>query len=119
MTSASIIPYPTRAVLSNRLSLRDKVHVCRWETECSLPQIARVVIYDHVEMGSDPVDFVLVYGADSPWARWGLARRGREVTLWQCSNGFDLGTFETMAEALAALERRASPKIHRAGAARP
>jgi hypothetical protein len=112
MTSASIIPYPTRAAVSSLLSFRDKVDVCRWEVACALPQIARVVIYDHVRTEANPVDFVLVYGADSPWARWGLARRGSEVILWRCSNGADLGTFETMVEALTALEHHASAPMH-------
>jgi hypothetical protein len=108
MTSASIVPYPTCAAVSGLLSFRDKVDVCRWEVAHSLPRISRVVIFDRVETDAGTVDFVLVYGADSPWARWGLARRGGAVTLWRCSDGDDLGVFETMAEALAALERHAS-----------
>jgi hypothetical protein len=118
MSLASVILCPTRKPISNRLSIRDKIEICRWEVDCPLPKVARVVIHERVEAECHPIDLVLVYGADSPWARWGLARRGNTVTLWQCSDGADLGVFDTMSDALAALAGHAYPPVSAEAAAR-
>ena len=108
MMSASIIPYPVQTALGNKLRPRDKVDVCAWETSLGdVPQISRIVIHSSAPSDLDQFDFVLVYGPDSQWARWGLARRGAVVTLWQCSSGRELGVFASMEMALDAVHDHA------------
>ena len=108
MISSSVIPYPARASRGNKLLARDKVDVCTWEALVgALPQISRIVIHCSEPGDPDQFDFVLVYGPNSQWARWGLARREAAIALWQCSNGVELGVFETMQEALAVLQSHA------------
>jgi hypothetical protein len=104
MSSAPIIPFPTRAATRNELTIQDKIDVCLWERALDSPELCRVVIHDQVDTDCDEVGLILAYGPDSPWARWGLARRGNHILLWQCSRGLELGLFQTMRSALAALE---------------
>jgi hypothetical protein len=104
MNSAAIIPFPTPVIIRNELTVQDKIAVCLWERALDSPELCRVVIHDQIDTDCDEAGVVLVYGPDSPWARWGLARRGDRIVLWQCSKGLELGLFHTMRSALAALE---------------
>ena len=109
---ACIIPFPNRQPMSGRLLTRDRIELCEWEAHgeggAMSETISRVVIHEAVGAeGSRDADLVLVYGPDTVWARWGMAREAGGVLLWECAYGADLGLFQTMREALAGLLRHA------------
>ena len=104
MSSAAVIPYPAQRRSGSTLLVRDKIDVCLWEASFGFPELCRLVIHDQIDTGSDIVALVLIYGPDSPWARWGLARRGHSIILWQCCDGTELGAFATMRAALVEVE---------------
>ncbi len=105
----NIIAFSNRAPSGTRLLTRDKIDLCLWETICDDPEISRVVIYESSTTGEvRGGDLVLIYGPQTPWARWGLAREDGRIVLWECGHGVDIGRFATMREALQALEQNAA-----------
>ena len=57
--------------------------------------------------------FALIYRGEEPWAAWAVGRDGDRLLVWNCVTHVDIGRFDTMTEALAALGERpcAAPKL--------
>jgi hypothetical protein len=47
--------------------------------------------------------FAIVYDGEQPWASWAITRENGKVLVWDCVRLSDLGRFECMHQALAAL----------------
>ncbi len=78
----------------------DKIDICRWEAEGGAPGVSRIAIHEGDGACEGDADVALLYAPGVEWARWGVARRGGSILLWQCRDGQDLGLFDTMREAL-------------------
>jgi len=97
---------PKRARKLNRLNEQDCVDATCWRQGGACQRYRMVVCIDPAE-DDDIGDFLMVYRRTEPWASWGVARRGARVLLWRCADGADIGTFETVGEALGAIENAA------------
>jgi hypothetical protein len=102
----TVIPFSNREPLGDRLLTRDKIDLCLWESACDHPGVARVVVHEGGSELREP-DLVLIYAPGTVWARWGVARQGDRIVVWECAFGKDLGRYPTMREALSALEDHA------------
>ncbi len=102
--TATILPFLARPVVDNRLTAQDRIDALIWESSANLVSCGRMIIH-HRQHTDDPEigDFISIYKQDSNWATWGVARRGRVVSLWRCATGADLGEFATVREALASI----------------
>lgn len=110
----NVVQFPRPYVSRNRLTSTDRAELCSWDVQCCNPNFDRVVIHDQ-HGTTDPVepDLVLIHAPGSAWASWGLARHDGAVVLWECAGRMDLGRFETMREALDALEDHVGPALQR------
>jgi len=97
---------PKREAGLNRLNQQDCDDAACWRQDRARQGYRMAVCIDPAE-DPDIGDFLMVYRSSEPWAAWGVARRGDAVLLWRCADGADIGTFETVAEALGAIERAA------------
>jgi len=104
LPTATILPFKPRQLVDNRLTAQDRIDALIWESTADTINCGRMIIH-HRQHNDDPEigDFISIYKQNSNWATWGVARRGRVVSLWQCATGADLGEFETMREALASI----------------
>ena len=107
--SADIIPFATR-VGHDRFTAADRMELLRWEARDQGG--ARLAIYkrrhdDPPEVG----EFASIYPPEGRWAAWGAVRQGRAIKVWRAGDGRDIGRFETMGEALAAVS--SSPRVRR------
>ena len=89
-----------------RFSASDRLALLEWQNR-GASGYARLLIEDG-QPGSLPdcAAYALVYRRGTPWASWGLTRRGGRspgIMAWRCSTGATLGVYATMAEALLAL----------------
>jgi hypothetical protein len=113
----TVIPFSNREPLGDRLLTRDKIDLCLWESARDHAGVSRMVLHegrrDTDGKTGEPQepDLVLVYAPGSVWARWGVARQGNRILLWECAFGADLGRFATMREALSALEDHADGTV--------
>src|ERR1700729_3519612 len=51
----------------------------------------------------------MIYRGGEPWAAWAIGRDGARLLLWDCITHADIGRFEAMREALAALRPDPGP----------
>ena len=89
-----------------RFSTGDRLALLEWQNR-GASGYARLLIEDG-QPGSLPdcAAYALIYRRGTPWASWGLTRRGGRspgVMAWRCSTGATLGVYATMEEALFAL----------------
>ncbi len=100
--SATIVPFPSSASATNRFTAADRMELLRWEAHAKGG--VRLAIYnrrhdDPPEVG----EFASIYPPNTRWAAWGAVRQGRAISVWRTGDGRDIGRFETMGEALAAV----------------
>ena len=96
--SAEIINLSDRL---NRFSTADRLALMEWQ---ALGETFRLTI--HKRLPDDPPEigeFASIYRGSGHWASWGVARHGRTLRVWRATDGHDLGRFESMREALAAV----------------
>ena len=110
--SANIIPFAPRAEAANHFTTADKVELLSWNA--SEQGGVRLAIYhrrhdDPPEVG----EFASIYPPNGNWAAWGAVRQGRAISVWRAKDGRDIGRFETMGEALAAVASSARKRRHR------
>lgn len=72
---------------------RDRSELDRWSTADR-----RVVIWE-----SDPAPFAMLYDGAFPWASWAVSRQNGALLAWDCISFDDIGRFDSMVEALAAI----------------
>jgi hypothetical protein len=102
--SAQILPFTLRPPRGNRLTVTDRIQAAQWEASHAYPAGARLEIHDRRWDDAPEVgDYIGIYRADDRWAVWGVARNGATITVWHGPSGADLGSFNTMAAALAAV----------------
>ena len=76
----------------------------QWEANHANPAGAWLEIHDRRQDDAPEVgDYIGIYRAYDRWAVWGLARDGSKITVWHGPSGVDLGSFSTIADALAAV----------------
>jgi hypothetical protein len=78
--------------------------VTGWHEAARLAGFDRMVIHeldngDAVGVGN----FLSVYRRGEAWSRWGFARKDATIRAWCCLTGADVGEFETLGAALAAV----------------
>ncbi len=106
--SAAIIPFVPR-VGNDRFTAADRLDVLSWEARNQGG--VRLAIYkrrhdDPPEVG----EFASFYPPDARWAAWGAVRQGRAIRVWRSMDGRDIGRFDTMGEALAAVTKSAGKR---------
>ncbi len=95
-----VISFPVRAIGPNRLTATDRQEAFWWVGGAAAMCCEIVVTSDvDAEIG----DFISVYKVGQAWATWGIGRRGNAVLLWRADRGIDLGTFDSVREALAGI----------------
>jgi hypothetical protein len=89
----------------NRLDLGDRIELLRWSQAATARGVRRVRL-EQPDPEDDPAtvgDFVLIYGEDENWARWGVARNAGAYELWWPSSGRTAGRFASLRDALTAI----------------
>ena len=84
---------------TNRFTTADRMALARWEARG-----VRLAI--HQRRHDDPPEveeFASIYPPQGSWAHWGAVRQGRAISVWRSRDGQDIGSFETMTEALEAV----------------
>ena len=101
--SAEILPFIVRSPTPlNRLTVADRVHAMTWNETIAAPAGARLTIFARQpDDGPEVGDYIGIYRADDRWAVWGATRDGGVITVWHGPSGADIGTFNSMEEALA------------------
>lgn len=61
--------------------------------------------------------FALVFRGNEPWATWAISREGARVLLWDCITLADIGRFDCMRQALAAIPNASAEAVPRAASA--
>ncbi len=108
VTSAEIIAFTDRV---NRFTAADRATLLQWQARRHEVRLAI-----HKRRHDDPPEvgeFASIYPADTRWAAWGAARQGRAIRVWRARDGRDIGRFETMGEALAAVTLPAAAQRRR------
>lgn len=107
--SATLIAFPQRQ--AGCFTVHDRIELLEWEVASRARGrgFSRLVLHEQQPIdGNETCDFLLLYAGEDPWARWGVARRGRSINVWRCADGAELGPFDRMRDALgAALEAAA------------
>jgi hypothetical protein len=103
--ASNVIPFvPRPPSRPTGLSMRDRMDIAAWQEHAAGLGYDRLAIH---ERGSfDPPDvenYLSVYRRGKSWASWSLARRGGHVLAWCSRTGADIGTFESVGDALQAL----------------
>ena len=85
--------------------MADRIQLLQWQGHHANPVGAYVSIHalepdDTLDAG----DYAGIYRSNDRWAVWGLVRKGRKVSVWHGPSGPDFGLYDTVAEALAAIE---------------
>ncbi len=88
-TQAVVIPFRGARGAAG-LTGRDRLELLQWAARG-----CRVEIEDALAM---------IYRGDEPWAAWAIGRDGERLLVWNCVTHADIGRFDTMPEALAALK---------------
>jgi len=47
--------------------------------------------------------FAMIYQGEEPWASWAISREGGRILVWDCVTLADIGRFDGMRQALAAV----------------
>lgn len=100
---SAVIPF-TGKLSRFGLSLRDRMEIALWQSRLCRLGYDRVVIHERNQ--SDPPElesFLSIYREGEAFAQWGLARRGDSVLAWHSVTGADVGCFDSVDEAFAAL----------------
>jgi hypothetical protein len=92
---AQVIQFRGRQVEA-RFTARDLLEFERWRAG------ERRIEVDGCE-NDGPGQFAMVYDGEQSWASWAIARENGKVLVWDCVTLSDLGRFECMHQALAAL----------------
>ena len=94
-----------------RFTVADRATLVSWQAYCQefWMTIHRRLPDDPPEIG----DFVSIYKGDDQWAFCGAARFGRFIQVWRARDGQDIGRFDTMSAALAAITLPAPMRKHR------
>jgi hypothetical protein len=109
--SATIITFPSNAGRANHVTAADRMALLQWEARDQ----GGIRLAIHKRRHDDPPEvgeFASIYPPNGRWAAWGAVRQGRAISVWRAGDGRDIGRFETMGEALAAVT------AHPIGAAR-
>ena len=102
--SAQILPFAPRHPQTNRFTITDRIQAVQWEASHANPAGAFLDIHNRRPDDAPEVgDYIGIYRAYDRWAVWGVARDGAKITVWHGPSGADLGSFSTMAAALAAV----------------
>ncbi len=100
---------PVAVEVARCLTVADRMAVLAWSSHGG-GGYARIVLEEGIPGATpDRGGYVLLYRSHNRWATLGLTRRVTGVMVWRCSDGASLGTYTTMAAALAALPSAASP----------
>jgi hypothetical protein len=100
---ATVVQFPGPARSEARFHVRDRVEIARWRETAAGWGFDRLAIYESGSEAPEPGDYLCAYRCGEPWARWGFARRGAQIWAWCCRSGADVGSFATIAEALASI----------------
>ncbi|MBV8915376.1 MAG: hypothetical protein JOZ05_20345 [Acetobacteraceae bacterium] len=92
--SANVIRFQGRQETVGFTS-RDLMDLQSWESDgCRL----------EVQPVADRVgQLAMIYQGEAPWASWALSREGSRILLWDCVSLADLGRFDCIRHALAAV----------------
>lgn len=100
--------HPLPAEVARCLTVADRMALLAWGSHGG-GGYARVVLEEGIPGAApDHSGYVLLYRCHDRWATLGLTRRVTGILVWRCSDGTALGTYPTMAAALAALPPAAS-----------
>lgn len=106
--SAQVIAFPSPGERANRLTSRDWQDVTAWSF--GVRRGGELVVHERERYGAaDVADIISVYRRGERWASWCLARSGRVVHAWRCTDGRDVGEWPTMREALDAIGELLAP----------
>ncbi len=95
---------PAREV-ADRFTWRDRIDLLKWAETAGPLGICRVSLErPEAEVG----DFVLLYDSAAEWARWAVARDGAGYLLWSPNSGETIGSFPSLAAALAGIRGAAA-----------
>ncbi len=72
---------------------RDRAELVRWASDPD-----REVAWEN-----DPTEFAMLYQGSVSWALWAVARQDGRLVVWDCVTFADIGHFDCMVDALAAL----------------
>lgn len=101
---AVVIPFPAVGLYQNRLNTKDRIEILAWAEEARVYGYDRVVVRErHPQDDPQIGDFLAIYRTDEKWAAWGVARNGASLRVWRCGSGADLGVFDNIEAALAAI----------------
>jgi hypothetical protein len=101
----AIVAFPRPRGADNRLGVGDRIELLRWSDSARSAGVRRVAL-ERPDPDDDPAtvgDFVLIYGEDAQWARWGVARQAGAYEVWRPADGRSSGRFASLREALAAI----------------
>ena len=106
MRHLTLVPTQRPQPLENEwgFNSRDLIALTCWMQRADAHGYRRVLIEGGTgEGGPEEGGYVLIYPPQQDWARWGLARSGEQIVIWNCGTGADLGRFPTMLQALESL----------------
>lgn len=110
LRTATVFAFPTATrpppgTVAQGFTVADRVALQGWSTRAALIGYSRVVIEPGMPGAApDRASYALIYERNDPWSRWGLAREHGRIVAWCSRTGADLGEWDTMAAALAALK---------------
>lgn len=105
MSHLTLVPAPrVKAADEWGFNSRDLIALTCWMQRADGHGYRRVLIEGGTGRGGpEEGGYVLIYAPQRDWARWGIARSGAQLVVWNCGTGADLGRFPTMLEALESL----------------
>jgi hypothetical protein len=95
---------PPPAASEAGFTSRDLISLNEWSRRSDAHGYRRIIVEGGSTRGDpDEGAYVLLYTTDNDWARWGIGRSHDGIVIWHCGTWADLGTFDTMIEALESL----------------
>jgi hypothetical protein len=90
----NVIRLPVRAAVPGFTS-RDLMDLQHWHCAGRRLEIDKLV--------EGIGQYAMIYRDDEPWASWAIAREAGRILVWDCISLADLGRFDCMQDALAAV----------------
>lgn len=95
-----VVDFRPARTAANRFTWRDRIDLLAWAETARALGICRVALErPEPEMG----EFALLYDGPAEWARWAVARDGGAYLLWSPNSGETVGSFPSLAAALAGI----------------
>lgn len=93
LSPSNVIRFEGRQVPAG-FTCRDLMDLQRWDGEGRL----------EVDPVADRTgQYAMIYRGEEPWASWAITREGGRILVWDCVSLADIGRFNSMREALAAV----------------